>query len=238
MVVGFVLAGLIVLGLIVIGFIVSWVRWQRQNGPVTKRSSAPKTKKWVFAAGVVAVLLCLAAVLYMVQSVAQPVVSCSPVEGASSRPPAALVTAQDFFALGNYEYDQGSCDGAIAAYSRAIELDPNFAEAYNNRAYTNMVKQDYAAALPDLDRAIQLRPNYVNALMNRGDIYNYYYHIDRQRAIADYDRVLLLVPGEESHTLVCGHRLLALHNGWSPGVFLDLLSHGVGAGCSPAKSAN
>jgi tetratricopeptide (TPR) repeat protein len=237
MVVGVVLAGLIALALIVIGFIVSWVKWQRQ-GPVPQRSSVPATKKWVFAAGVVAVLLCAAAVIYLVQSVAQPVVSCSPVKGVSSRPPAALVTARDFFALGNYEYDQGSCDGAIAAYGRAIELDPNFAEAYNNRAYSYMVKQDYAAALPDLDRAIQLRPNYVNALMNRGDIYNYYYNIDRPRAIADYDRVLQLVPGQESNTSVCGHRLLAVHNGWSPGVFLDLVTQGVAAGCSPANKAN
>jgi hypothetical protein len=40
----------------------------------------------------------------------------------------------------------------------------------------------YADALPALDRAIALRPTYVNALMNRGDIYNFYYQIDRARA--------------------------------------------------------
>jgi tetratricopeptide (TPR) repeat protein len=56
------------------------------------------------------------------------------------------------------------------------------AEAYNNRAYTYMTIRDYADALPDLDQATALRPTYVNALMNRGDIYNFYYQIDRARA--------------------------------------------------------
>lgn len=229
--------GLVALGLVVIGIIVSWARGQRDQGQELKRSSAPRIGRWVFATLVVAVLLILAVVVLVVQSVTQPVVSCSPVEGASTRPPATLTAARDFLALGDYDYDQGNCDGAIAAYSRAIELDPNFAEAYNNRAYTRMVKQDYANALPDLDRAIELRPGYVNALMNRGDIYNYYYAIDRRRAIEDYDRVLQLVPGPESHTSVCGHRLLALHNGWSPGVFLELFRQGWAAGCPTASSA-
>lgn len=79
-----------------------------------------------------------------------------------------------------------------------------------------------ALALPDLDRAIENRPNYLNALMNRGDIYNYYYAIDYDRALADYDRVLRL-PGV-AHTTVCGHRMLAAHHGWNPGVFAESMT--------------
>jgi tetratricopeptide (TPR) repeat protein len=85
-----------------------------------------------------------------------------------------------------------------------------------------MIKQQYALALPDLDRAIEIRPDYLNALMNRGDIYNYYYAIDYNRAVADYDRVLRL-PGAE-HTSVCGHRMLAANHGWNPGTFVDILT--------------
>jgi hypothetical protein len=58
--------------------------------------------------------------------------------------------------------------------------------------------------------------------MNRGDIYNYDYAIDRSRAIADYNRVIALGPTAIHDTSVCGHRFLALHNGWNPGTFLDL----------------
>lgn len=154
---------------------------------------------------------------------------CTTAHAPESTRPASLVTAQDFLALGDYDYERGDCVGATEDYSRAIALDPTFAAAYNNRAYTAMRQQDYAAALTDLDRAIALRPNYVAALMNRGDIYNYYYAVDRQRAMADYDRVIALGGGRA--TSVCGHRLLALHDGWSPGVLWDLLTQGIDAGC-------
>ena len=137
-------------------------------------------------------------------------------------PPKTLVTAKDYLAQGAYDFDRGDCDAAIADYGRAIDLNHNFAEAYNSRAYAYMVKQQYALALPDLDRAIEIRPNYLNALMNRGDIYNYYYAIDYDRAVADYDRVLRL-PGAE-HTSVCGHRMLAANHGWNPGVLVEIMT--------------
>ena len=67
--------------------------------------------------------------------------------------------------------------------------------------------------------------------MNRGDIYNYYHAIDRGRAIADYDRVIAQGPAARRGTSVCGHRMLALNDGWGPGVILDMLSGGVESGC-------
>ena len=83
--------------------------------------------------------------------------------------------------------------------------------------------------MPDLDRALQLRPDDVNALMNRGDIHNYYYASDYQKAVADYDRVIQLAP---SNPIVCGHRLLALHHGWDVDVVSTVYLQGaVQAGC-------
>jgi len=142
------------------------------------------------------------------------------------------VNAQDYFAQGDYDYELGECDKAIDAYTHALELNPELAEAYNNRAYIYMIMKNYAAALPDLDRAIRLRPNYVNALMNRGDIYNYYYAINYDRALADYDQVLRIDPEASNYTSVCGHRLLAYHHGWDFGVLGELVADGPKAGCS------
>jgi tetratricopeptide (TPR) repeat protein len=93
-----------------------------------------------------------------------------------------------------------------------------------------MTIRDYADALPDLDRAIALRPTYVNALMNRGDFYNFYYQIDRARALADYNRVLALGPAATNGTSVCGHMFLAKHNGWNLGTFLDM-PRGIASRC-------
>ncbi|MGB8647076.1 MAG: tetratricopeptide repeat protein [Anaerolineae bacterium] len=192
-----------------------------------------KRLRFVAAAGLAVAALCLALGLFVAYNVNQPVVSCA---SAPRKPfsiaPTALVTAEDYFAEGDYDYDQGDCDTALDNYTRAIELNPNLAEAYNNRAYVEMVKKDYAAALPDLDRAIQLRPNYVNALMNRGDIYNYYYAIDYTRAVADYDRVLQIDSGAANHTSVCGHRLLATQHGWNLSVLGELATSGARAGCT------
>jgi tetratricopeptide (TPR) repeat protein len=187
---------------------------------------------FLFAIVLVVVVSCLALGLFAAYTVSQPVVSCT----AAPEKPVSIITAtqisaQDYFEQGDSDYYQNNCDEAIADYTRAIELNPNLAEAYNNRAYVYMVKREYAAALPDLDRAIQLRPTYVNALMNRGDMYNYYYSINYERAIAEYDQVLKIDPGAMKHTSVCGHRLLAVNHGWNLNVLGELLTSWPPAGC-------
>jgi tetratricopeptide (TPR) repeat protein len=175
-------------------------------------------------------LLFVAAVIFLARTgVLREAVTRSAVRAelpptATSAPPAAHITAADYMAQGDYDFDLGNYTRAITDYTRAIALNPSFAEAYNNRAYTYMKLEQYALALPDLDQAIRLRPNYVNALMNRGDIYNYYYDIDYTRAISDYDRVLSLDPSAAHSTSVCGHRMLAAHHGWHLSVFQELLS--------------
>jgi tetratricopeptide (TPR) repeat protein len=160
---------------------------------------------------------------------AQTDTQCTTAHAAELVPPLSLVTAEDYLVLGDYDYERGDCSQAIEDYSQAIALDPILAAAYNNRAYTAMRRQEYQAALVDLDRAVSLRPGYVAALMNRGDIHNYYYAVDRQLAMADYDRVI--AAGGRPETSVCGHRLLASHGGWNLGVIFDLLTQGVDAGC-------
>ena len=191
-----------------------------------------KRFRWVLAVLLGLTAVCLVLGLFVAYNANQPIVSCV---SAPRKPltfaPTALVTAQDYMAQGDADYEQSNCEQAILDYTHAIELNPNLAEAYNNRAYVYMVQRDYSAALTDLNRALQLRPTYVNALMNRGDIYNYYYAINYERAVADYDQVLTLDPSAMNHTSVCGHRLLALHHGWNLNVITDLLAQGVTAGC-------
>jgi tetratricopeptide (TPR) repeat protein len=147
---------------------------------------------------------------------------CSASHSTTNIPPAGLKTAADYFEQGNYDYDTGNCVKAIADYTNSINLDSKNPQVYNNRAYTYMRLRDYKSALPDLDRAITLNPNYINALINRGDIHNYYYEIDRKAAIADYQKVIAL--GGTRGTSVCGHLFLAKHNGWNLGTVFGLPS--------------
>jgi tetratricopeptide (TPR) repeat protein len=59
-------------------------------------------------------------------------------------------------------------ENAIRSYDRAIEINPNYAEAYLNRgiAYRNL--KDYQNAIRSYDRAIEINPNDAEAYFNRG----------------------------------------------------------------------
>ena len=64
-------------------------------------------------------------------------------------------------------------EGALEAYNRAIELDPEYARAYNNRGtvYSRMYPPDHARALKDYTRAIELDPDFPDVYNNRGNAY-------------------------------------------------------------------
>lgn len=55
-------------------------------------------------------------------------------------------------------------EGALAALDALVNYCPNYAEGYNQRAFVNFLRQEYGAALPDLERAVALSPKHVAAL--------------------------------------------------------------------------
>ena len=77
-------------------------------------------------------------------------------------------TAEEYFERGNSKYDLQDYQGAIADYSKAIELNPNYSGAYNNRGVSKLNLQDYRGAIADFSKAIQLDPNFSDAYYNRG----------------------------------------------------------------------
>lgn len=183
-----------------------------KNGSKKKVSSGSKRSAVALTIGVVVMLLSgLAYVIY--RSATAPDTQCTASHVSTSTPPASLKTAADFFNQGNYDYDVGNCTLAISDYTMSIKFNPTIAQVYNNRAYTFMRLRDYKDALTDLNSAIALNHNYIQALMNRGDIHNYYFEIDRKSAIEDYKKVISL--GGIRGTSVCGHLFLAEHNGWN-----------------------
>ena len=58
--------------------------------------------------------------------------------------------------------------GAIADYTKAIEINPNYADTYGNRGNAKERLQDYRGAIADYNKAIELIPNYANAYNTRG----------------------------------------------------------------------
>ena len=60
---------------------------------------------------------------------------------------------------------------ALAAYDRAIILDSQLAEAYNNRGIIKYELGQFSEAINDYISAISLKKNYADALNNRGTVY-------------------------------------------------------------------
>ena len=77
-------------------------------------------------------------------------------------------TAEEYFERGNSKYGLEDYKGAVADYSKAIELNPNYSEAYVNRGISKYVLQDYQGAIADYSKAIELNPNLSEAYNNRG----------------------------------------------------------------------
>lgn len=78
---------------------------------------------------------------------------------------------------------------AIQAFTRAIELKPDYATAYHNRGYAYLQEGGKELAIADYTRAIELKPDAI-AYEKRGDIYDEIGQHDL--AIADYTRAIEL----------------------------------------------
>ena len=65
--------------------------------------------------------------------------------------------------------DRGSLDRALADFDKAIQLDPNFAPAHNNRGLAWYDKKNYERAIASFDQAIKLSPTFARAFVNRGN---------------------------------------------------------------------
>ncbi len=103
-----------------------------------------------------------------------------------------LDTAQANLQRGDTAADTHAYERAIADYTHAIHMQPNYAEAYNNRGYAAYWQGQYPDAIADYDRAITLRPIYPFADNNRGAASMA--SGDSQRAISDFDQALQQPP--------------------------------------------
>jgi tetratricopeptide (TPR) repeat protein len=118
------------------------------------------------------------------------------VAGALADPDSVLVGRDDpgvHLSRGNAHLDAKEYNKAIAEYTRAIELRPDFAEAYNNRAYATYSKYDgIGDPLTDLNRALELRPEFPHAYNTRGCVYMAAGEPDK--ALADFNRAIQVQP--------------------------------------------
>ena len=102
------------------------------------------------------------------------------------------IPSETYFFWGYTKHELGDYNGAIADYTTAIRLKPDYAGIYALRGLAKQQLEQYRAAIADYDKAIQLKPDYVEAYNNRGLSK---YHLDQVlAAIADYDKAIQLKP--------------------------------------------
>ena len=80
-------------------------------------------------------------------------------------------SAEDARYRGNEYMKAKEYEEAINAYSRSINLNPNEAATYCNRAMAHLRMKNYARAIDDANKTIEMEPDYVKAYHRRGKAY-------------------------------------------------------------------
>ncbi|MCB0166741.1 MAG: tetratricopeptide repeat protein [Anaerolineae bacterium] len=106
-------------------------------------------------------------------------------------PETPLTLAEQFNRADVYN-EQEQYDKAIEEYSKAIELDPQYVDAYNYRGIAYANSEQYEKAIVDYNTAIELNPKYRWSYFNRGNAYRGQELYDE--AIADFKKAIELDP--------------------------------------------
>jgi predicted O-linked N-acetylglucosamine transferase (SPINDLY family) len=112
--------------------------------------------------------------------------------------------------LGVIAAQSGNPLDAVELISKAIAVNSNKAQAFNNRGNAYKELDRVQEALADYDRAIDIKPDYLDALNNRGLIF----HKQRKyyQALADYAQALAYNPQQAVSFVNRGYTFIALEH--------------------------
>ncbi|MBE9537226.1 MAG: tetratricopeptide repeat protein [Proteobacteria bacterium] len=97
-----------------------------------------------------------------------------------------------YLKLGLAYDDSDNSKMAIKSYSKAIEINPQYRDALNNRAVAYTGEGKYLMAIQDLDKALKLDSNDAISYSSRG---NAYFRLgDMKKAINNYSKAISVAP--------------------------------------------
>jgi Flp pilus assembly protein TadD len=94
------------------------------------------------------------------------------------------------FNLGVGYLDNGELDMALLAFTQAIRLDPQMAQAYNGRAVVHALRGELDKAIADSEESLRLDPDDPEFYKTRGYIYDRLG--DEEKSQADLGRAATL----------------------------------------------
>lgn len=95
-------------------------------------------------------------------------------------------------ARGAQALERREFEHAIRHFDRAIEIDPSFPEAFNQRAIAHYLLEEYEASIRDCEEAVRRMPLHFGALSGLGHCY---LHLGKVRqAITSYQQALAVHP--------------------------------------------
>src|SRR3972149_8552847 len=104
------------------------------------------------------------------------------------------LNAVDYMNRGNDFYYKNRFDLVLKALDKAIELKPDYVDAWNNKGITLSKLERYEEALKSFDQAITLKPDYVTTWNNRGITLS---KLERyEEALKAYDQSITLKPDD------------------------------------------
>ena len=108
--------------------------------------------------------------------------------------PTEVQTAEEYFYRALEKQNKKDYYGAIADYTKAIEINPNYTDAYINRGNAKRNLEDNYGAIADYTKAIEINPNDADAYYNRGIAKEELK--DSYGAIADYTKAIEINPND------------------------------------------
>ena len=106
-------------------------------------------------------------------------------------------SAEFYYKRGNDKYDAEDYKGALKDYKKAIKINPQYSDAFNNRGNVKLDLNLYKEAIKDYSKAIEFSSQYGDAYYNRGLAKENLK--DFEGAIEDYTKAIEIYPkGEDA----------------------------------------
>lgn len=96
------------------------------------------------------------------------------------------LTAEQLFGLARVREEMGNLDGAFDSYTEAISVNPNYADAYNNRGNVRNYRGDLHGAISDYNEVIRIDPTDPIAWNNRAE--THFQLGQYEKALLDFEK--------------------------------------------------